>query len=67
MVFLAKLGNDAVEVLLRAQALPFEDFHNRGDLPHVGDRGFFEGHGVAFRAVVTHGMISAGSCTSRLR
>jgi hypothetical protein len=27
-----------------------------GNLPHVGDRGFFEGHAVAFGAVVTHGV-----------
>ena len=32
----AELDDDLVEVLLRAEALPFEHFHNRGQLPHVG-------------------------------
>ena len=49
-----KLGDDVVEVLLGSEALPFEHFHNRGDLPHVGDDGFFERHAVAFGALVTH-------------
>ena len=55
-VFSSKLGDDVVEVLLGAEALAFEHFHDRGDLPHIGDGGFFEGHTVAFGAVVAHGV-----------
>lgn len=43
--------DDVVEVLLRPEALAFEDFHNGGYLPRVGDGCFFEGQGVAFRVV----------------
>ena len=32
----------------------------------TGDGRFFEGHALAFRAVVTHSIISAGACTCRL-
>jgi hypothetical protein len=32
-----KLGDEVIEVLLRAQALPFEHFHNRGHLLRIGD------------------------------
>ena len=42
----AKFGDDVVEVVLRAEALPFEHFDNRRNLPHVGDGRVFEGHGV---------------------
>ena len=34
--------------------LPLQHFDNGRHLPHVGDRGFFEGHGVAFGALVAH-------------
>jgi len=40
--------------LLRTEALPFRYFHDGGNLPHVGDGGFFDGHAVAFGAVVAH-------------
>ena len=43
-----ELCDDVVEVLLRAQALPFEHFHNGGDLPHVGDGRFFDRHALAW-------------------
>jgi hypothetical protein len=46
-----ELYDDVVEVLLRAQALPFEHFHNGGDLSHVGDGRLFEGHALTFGAV----------------
>ena len=65
-ILAAKLGDDVVEVLLRAEALPLQEFDNRGDLPHVGDRRFFDGHAVAFGTVVAHGRLSAGSCTNRV-
>lgn len=35
------------------------------DLPHVGDRGFFDGHSVAFGAIGAHGILSTGSSTNR--
>ena len=47
------LCDDVVEVLHGAEALPFKHFHNRGDLPHVGDGRFFDGHAVACGAFVT--------------
>jgi hypothetical protein len=53
-VLAAGLCDDVVEVLLGAEALPFKHFHNRGDLPHVGDARLLEGHAVAFGVVVTH-------------
>ena len=31
---------------------PFEHFLNRGDLSHIGDGGFLDGHGFAFGALV---------------
>ena len=37
-----------------------------GDLPHVGDRGFFDGHALARGAVVAHGLRSTASCIRRL-
>ena len=46
--------DDDVQVLLGAEALLFQQLHNGGDLPHVRDRRFFEGHAVAFGSVVTH-------------
>jgi hypothetical protein len=30
-----KLGDNVVAVLLHAETLPIERFHNRGNLPHV--------------------------------
>ena len=54
-ILAAESGDDAVEVLLGAEALPFEHFHNGGNLPHIGDRGFFERHAVAFGALVLQG------------
>jgi len=49
-----ELGADVVAILLRTEALPFQHLHNRGDLPHIGDGGFFEGHAVACGAWVAH-------------
>lgn len=46
--------DDAMQILLRAQALPFEHFHNGGHLSHVGDGRFFDAHALAFGAVVAH-------------
>src|SRR5437016_10473770 len=59
----AELSDDVVEVLLRAEALALQYFHNRGDLPHVGDSGFLDGHALAFWAVIAHGMFSMDSCS----
>ena len=59
-----KFGDDVVEVLLRAEALPFEHFDIGGDLPHIGNRGFFEGHAVAGGAVGAHGVNSHFSASS---
>ena len=53
-ILAAELGDDLVEVLLRAEALPFEYFHDGRDLPHVGDGGFFEGHTLAFGTLIAH-------------
>jgi len=53
-IIAAKLGDDVVEGLLGAEALPFQDFHNRGNLPHVGEGSFFDEHGFPFRAVIAH-------------
>jgi hypothetical protein len=50
----AELGDDVVEVLLRAEAFPFEHFHNRGNLLHVGDGRFLDGHGFACGAWIAH-------------
>jgi hypothetical protein len=33
----AKLADDVIEVLLRAEAFALQHFHNGGDLPHIGD------------------------------
>jgi len=38
----------------------FEHFDSRGELPHVGDGRFFEGHGVTFGVVVAHGLRDQG-------
>lgn len=46
-ILVAKLGNDVVRVLLRAEPLSFEQFHNRGDLSRSGDGDFFERYAVA--------------------
>ena len=54
-VLAAKLGDDVVELLLRAQALALQYLHDCGHLPHVGDGRFFEGHAVALGALVAHG------------
>mgnify|MGYP007017508139 FL=1 len=35
-------------------AIPFEHFHNRGDLPQVGDRRLLVRYGFACGAVVAH-------------
>src|SRR5712692_1237042 len=61
-----ELGDDVIAILLRAEALPFEHFHNRRDLPHVGDGRFFDRHALACGAVSAHGLLSPDSCTSRL-
>ena len=49
-----RLGDEVVEVSLRAEALPFEHLHNGGDLPHIGDGGFPDGHAVACGEVDPH-------------
>jgi hypothetical protein len=54
-----------VKVLLGTEALLFQQLHNRRNLPHVGDRRFFDGHGFAFGAIVTHRTVSAVPCTNR--
>ena len=51
-ILAAKLGDDVVEVLFRAESLSLEDFDISFDLPNVGNGGFFKGHGLAFWAVV---------------
>jgi hypothetical protein len=50
-----ELGDDAVEVLLRAEAFPFEQLHNGHDLSHIGNGRSVDAHGLAFEAVLTHG------------
>ena len=55
-ILAAELSDDVVKVLLRVEALPFEDLHDSSYLPHVGDGGFFEGHAVACGALVAHGV-----------
>ena len=65
-ILTAKLGDDVVEVLLGTEALPFKYFYNRCHLPHVGNGGLFEGHGFTLGAIVTHGRLSADSCTNRV-
>ena len=54
-ILAAELDDDVEEILLRAEALPFEHFDDGGYLPHVGNGRFFDGHAVAFGAVITHG------------
>ena len=46
-ILAAKLVNDIVRVLLRAETLSFEQFHNRGDLSRSGDDDFFERYALA--------------------
>ena len=53
-ILAVEFGDDVVEVLLRAQVLQFEHFHNGGNLPHVGDGGLFDGHALACGAWVAH-------------
>ena len=53
-ILAAELSDDVVAVLLRADALLFQQSGNRGNLPPVGDRRFFEGHAVAFGALLAH-------------
>ena len=65
-ILAAKLGDDVVEVLFRAEAFSFQHFHNRGNLPYVGDSRFFEGHGFAFGTLVAHRTVSTLSCTHYL-
>jgi len=45
----AELGDDVIEILLRAETLPFEQLHNGENLPHIGTRkqGHSEFHAVA--------------------
>ena len=40
--------------IVKTSARPFEHFHHGGSHPHVGDRGFFDGHTVAWGAVGAH-------------
>lgn len=54
----AELGDDVVEVLFGAYPLPLKEFNNSGDLPHIRDRRFFEGHGFAFEAIFAHLLLS---------
>lgn len=54
-ILAAKLSDDVVEVLLRAEVLAFKHFHNGRDLPHVGDSRLLNGHAVAFGAIGAHG------------
>ena len=46
-VLLSELVDDVVEVLLGTQTFPFKHLNNRGNLPHIGDRRFFDGHRFA--------------------
>jgi hypothetical protein len=55
----AKLDDDVVEVLLRAEVFSFERFHNDRDLPHVGDRGFLDRHAVACGRSVLIGLTAS--------
>ena len=50
----AELSDDLVEALLRAEALSFKRFHNRGHLSHIGDRRLFDRHGFACGAIDAH-------------
>ena len=50
-IIFAEFRDDAVQVLLRAEALPLQYSHDRGNLPHVGDGRFFKGHSTALGAV----------------
>jgi len=40
------------------EVFPLYCHYNRDDLLHVGGRRFFDGHGVACGAVVTHGTLA---------
>jgi hypothetical protein len=54
-ILAVELGDDAAEVLLRAEAFPFEQLHNGRDLSHIGNGRSVDAHGFTFGAVVTHG------------
>ena len=53
-VLALELGDDVVEISLRAEALTFQDFHNDGDFPHVGHGGFIDGRAFAFGGLASH-------------
>jgi len=53
-ILAAELGDDVEAVVLRAEALPLQHFHNRGNLPHGGDRRFVDGHAFTCGAVGAH-------------
>lgn len=63
-ILAAKLGDDVVEVVFRAEALPFEHFHNGSNLPHITDGRLFEGHGFAF-GTIAHRVV-ASSCAAMM-
>lgn len=44
----------ATEIVLRAEALALQHFHNRGILTHVEGCRVFEGHAVAGRTLPIH-------------
>ena len=54
-ILAAEHGDDAVEVLLRAKAFPFEQLHNGHVLSHIGDGRSVDAHGLSCGTVVTHG------------
>ena len=57
-------GDDVGEVVLRAEALPFEHFDDGGNLPTIGDGRFLDRHAVAFGAVGAHLPFGFHSCAS---
>ena len=62
-ILAAKFGDNVQEVLFGTEALLFQQLHKGGNLPHVGNRGFFVGHGVALGVVVAHSMLSKATCS----
>lgn len=58
-ILAAEVVDDDVQVLLGAEALALQDFYESGNLPHVGNRRFFEEHAFAFRALVVPLVICA--------
>ena len=56
-ILAAELGDDAIEILLRSEVLALQHFQNGNILPHIGDRGFFEGHGLMLEVVIAHGAV----------